>query len=723
MNIDRRQFFKTTATAGGAVIFSTHFGCASTNKASPIHKLTSSKGQYDSLYLTVTPKNEFYFTFDKAEMGQGVVTGQATLFGEEADIDPSQLKLQPAPADTRYGTLMGNQITGGSTSTSDRYLFLRNWGAKYRNAVIKAAAREWKTEPKQLRTNNGKVFFAKAKMEKTYADLNNSILEDDFEEEVSLKPSEAFKYIGKPGDTVDAFEKTTGSANYGIDLKVDGMKVAFVMRSPVSGGKLISFEKEKILKIKYVIDVIEISSGVAIVCDAYWQTLKVRPQINKAWLRWDIPKSLRYNSEQLFKEYEKSFEEPPELDDEQELISSKYFQHYLAHATLEPQNCGAHFNNGELTVWSPTQAPTTVRNFGIDIADLPDEKVKVHVSKYLGGGFGRRSDLDFSREAIELALKVQYPVKVMWSREDDMKHSGMRPMALHRLDAVFEKGSLKSWNHEISSQSIIQGLMESSGKYLNGLGSFSGFMGWAMDVSGAVPMAVEGTDGSYDMDREVNVYEQELAIPTSFWRSVGHSFNGFVVESFLDEVAVKLGKDPLDYRLGLLTKNPRAKATLAKVAKMSNWRSYKQARGKALGIAYHFSFNTHVAEVAEIEVLGKQIKVKKVWCAVDCGIAVNPDIVVAQMKSGIIYGLGAVLQHKMTLKDGEWQQDNFDTYLIPKLGDVPDIDVAIIPSKEDPTGVGEPGLPPIAAAVGNAVFAATGKRLRELPFDLGAVNQ
>jgi isoquinoline 1-oxidoreductase/isoquinoline 1-oxidoreductase beta subunit len=482
--------------------------------------------------------------------------------------------------------------------------------------------------------------------------------------------------------------------------------------------------------------VVEISSGLAVVGEKYWQVAKARDLIS---IDWEKGINKNVSSKDIQVQYKKALAEDGgkevhsvgDLNEalsaakSDEILDVEYDLPYLAHTCMEPMNAAAQVSKERADIWSPNQAPTLIRNAAADFLQLPRDRVFVHTTKYLGGGFGRRSTLDYSMEAVELAQKINNPVKIIWSREDDTRHSPMRPINRHRFRGLIKEGKAIAWEHRLACESIMQGAMPKWVPLMlpgwipsvlrEGIGSTTDavFKGFDLNL-----VTAEGTHLDYSIPNvRVSLRNIDLNIPIHFWRSVGHSYNGFVVESFIDELAHKAKKDPYAFRKDLLTQNPRASGVLNEVARISNWQQPLPA-GRARGIAYHFSFQSYVAEVAEVEIKDAQVQVKKVYCAVDCGVAVNPDIVVDQMKSGIIYGLSAALSGEITLNEGGVQQSNFHDYPVLRMSETPDIEVSIVSSDNAPTGVGEPGLPPIAAAVGNAIFSLTGKRLRSLPFKL-----
>ena len=709
----RREFIGYGLTASGSLLI----GACKTRSQTP-----GSDAPVDglkTLYLEVTRENEFFLTFDKAEMGQGVITGQATLFGEEADINPATFKMVAAKAHEAYGTALGHMMTGGSTSTKERFTLMRQVGAAYRHGLKRAAAIKWKVSPQDITTGN--LIHARSGKKVPYAAFNQQLMKlklDDLDlDGISLKPSSQWKYIGKFNQSLDAKDKVTGVPEFGVDFSMNGMRTAIVIRPPAFGGRLKSYDAKAIKALGDVQELIKISRGLAIVCNSYWRCLKVKNALTNAMIEWDLTEAHQQNSQELLKSYRQTVEAPPpDLDKDQKLVSAQYSLPFLNHAPMEPQNAVGHKQKDRIDFWLPTQGPTFVQAYCEKHSDFNLEQIHVHNSKYLGGGFGRRGQMDYVAEIVELTLKSETPIKLMWSREDDMQHSPLRPMSVHQLHATIGS-KVDSWQHTITAESI----MRQTGEDLFPLimpswlaSSMNGLMG----LAGVSPMTTEGAEQPYDLPYDVDSIDQESPVPVTFWRSVGNSHNGFVVESFVDEVAHGLAKDPLEFRLDLLKTQERARKVVEKVALMAGWTSYESPKNRALGLAYHYSFNTHCAQIADVEVVGETIKVHKVFAAVDCGIVVNPDIVVKQVQSGIIFGLTAALHGQITFNQGAITQSNFHDYPLLKLHETPDIDVAIIKSNAEATGIGEPGLPPIAGAVGNAIFRATGQRCRDLPFQV-----
>ncbi|SMF31027.1 xanthine dehydrogenase family protein molybdopterin-binding subunit [Pseudobacteriovorax antillogorgiicola] len=691
--------------------------CASTGTTT-----SDDNGQLSMLYLQVTPDNEFILTFDKVEMGQGVITGQATMFGEEADISPEQFTFKPATADSRYADAGGVQMTAGSSSTYRRWDVLREAGARYRLAIVESASESWGVPTNQISTKEGIVQTTDGKKQEPYAAFNTALANRSLPSAARLKNPKDFRYIGRYSSSVDAREKSYGEAKFGIDMGPSNSKKAIVIRCPVHGGTLKEFDRKSIEGLPEVVNVLPVSGGLAIVCEHYYQTLKVRQSLKSDWIRWDIPKEFEYNSEELFALYRSQLDDDKlESEKGEILVDATYELPYLAHSPMEPQNCTAWKQGDQLTIWAATQSPTITRNVGAVICGLSRDDVTVHVAKYMGGAFGRRTS-DSTIDACEIASQVDYPVMVIWSREDDTRYSALRPMAVTRMQAVLKQDKVKTWRYQTVSQSLLQDFIKESGVYAlpgwiptslaSGIGSL---VAGTMDTFGAMPIAVTGAEQPYDIPYDTDSELIESPIPTHFWRSVGNSLNGFFVESFIDELAASSSQDPLAFRLKLLEKSPRARKTLETVADLARWSKSKPRANRALGLAYHYSYRTHCAQITDVSVEGTNIQVHKVWTVVDCGQVVNPHIVEAQVRSSVIYGLSAALRGEITFSNGRVQQENFDSYPLLRLNETPEVITKTIDSQEHPTGIGEPALPALAAAVCNGIYRATGRRIRRLP--------
>ncbi len=726
----RRQFIQQSLTASGSLLLA--FSLPIKGRAS--QQDTSTTQSVSHHYFEIFPDNRFIFTMDKAEMGQGVINGQVTLFGEESEIHPSRFDVVTASVKDEYAPPMPMMITGGSSSTPTRWELLRQLGANLKQLMLDAAAQKWGVDQDQLQVNNG-VVSNQSGDQVSYGELINIASTLTLPETAPLKSPESFKYIGKWNGSVDAKDKSTGTDQFGIDFSIDNMLIAVVERCPTLGGKLKSFDASEALKLPGVKNVFEISAGVAIVCEKYWQAKKARSAVK---ITWDPGKNESLSSAQIADSYRELMAEKSghEMQNEgdvtaafssaDQLLEVEYSTPYLAHATMEPMNACAWVQDDECDIWVATQSPTSVRNEAARILRTNRDKVKVHNSKYLGGGFGRRATLEYPIEAVEISKLAKAPVKVIWSREDDTRFSPMRPLNVHQFKAAIKDGDVSAWQHKIGCESLMQQFFGNiAGSIMpnwlpDGLGGLAGsIVRGGMELSNAAPTVAEGAETPYDIsNKRIEHYNLGIDIPIHFWRSVGHSYNGFVVESFVDEVAHASGQDPYIFRRDKLPKESRLKGVLDLVTDKAGWDTPLEKSNRFRGIAAHESFNSFVAQIAEVDIIGSSIHVKKVSCAVDCGVAINPENIKKQMQSGIIYGLSAALHGEITLENGAVAQANFDTYPPLRMSETPEIEVFILPSKASPTGVGEPGLPPIAAAVGNAVFAATGQRLRKLPFSL-----
>ncbi|MCB0378643.1 MAG: xanthine dehydrogenase family protein molybdopterin-binding subunit [Bdellovibrionales bacterium] len=727
---NRREFLKTSLTTSGSFIVALtlplpHRGWKAFAKG---------ESGFGHHYFEITPDNQFVFIMDKAEMGQGVYTGQLTLFGEEIKINPNLFQVKSAPVAEVYSTFNGHMITGGSTSTADRWMILREAGANLRELFKMAAAQKWSVNVDQVECKDGQVFAQSGTQKLTFGELIEDASKIKNPPKGKLTDPKDFIYIGKPQVGLDAMEKSKGSDRFGIDVQIDNMASAVVERGPSFGAHVKSFNASEVKALDGVIDVFKVSSGVAIVCEKYWQAMRARKSLIVEW----GPGSLQdLDSEGIFTSYKNAMEKTKAHEVEREgepesafagadqVIEAEYRLPYLAHSPMEPMNATAWVQKDRCDIWCPTQGPSLVRNKAAMMLGLPREKVFVHNSVFLGGGFGRRSTLDYVVDALEISKKIKRPVKVLWSREDDTKHSPLRPITFHKMKASIKNGRVTGWQHDLGCESIMQyvipqwfGLMAPDWVPDFLLGSLGKMVSFFMSLSGKAPTVAEGaTHIPYTVEnRLVKHYQLGIKVPIHFWRSVGHSYNAFVVESFIDEIAHKLGQDPMEYRLKNMTHNDRLRATLEIAKEKSNWG--KPSQGRFQGVASHSSFKSFASEVVEVEVHAGQIQVKKVTAVIDCGTPVNPDIIKKQMESGIIYGLSAALQGEIKLSAGGVDQSNFDDYPPLRMSQTPEIEVHIVASTEKPTGVGEPGLPPIAPAVANAVFAATGQRLYDLPLRL-----
>src|SRR5438093_1058811 len=621
---------------------------------------------------------------------------------------PSDADIDFAPADKAYiNPMFGMQGTGGSTSVRAAYTPLRKAGAAAREMLVAAAGETWGVDKSECRAEQGAVLHAASGRRLTYGKLAVKAATMPLPHDVPLTDPNDWKILGTRVRRLDTPPKVDGSAEFGIDVKRPGLLVAVIARSPVFGGKVKSFDATKAKAVPGVRHVVEISSGVAVVADGYWPAKKGRDALE---ITWDEGPNAGVSSASISQLFAQRTEQPgavarhdgvPDaaLPAAPTKLDAAYELPFLAHATMEPMNCTAHVRADGVDIWAPTQFQTGAQGLGAGIGGVPPEKVKVHTT-YLGGGFGRRFELDFLREALETSKAAGAPVKVVWSREDDMRNAQYRPACRHALRAGLDAaGQPVAWTHRIAAPSIMARVFPDTVK--------NGLDGEAVEGGVEMPYTVPNVHVDYVLTA--------TGIPVGFWRSVNNSYNAFVVESFIDELAHAAKKDPDEYRRDLLGKAPRHLGALNLAATKAGWGTQLPA-GRSRGIAVYKSFDSFVAEVAEVSVGSDGApRVHRVVCAVDCGPVVNPDIVEAQMQSAIVYGLTAALWGEITIDKGRVQQSNFHDYRMLRLAEMPVVEVHIVPSTDAQGGVGEPGTPPIAPAVCNAIFAGTGKRIRKLP--------
>jgi isoquinoline 1-oxidoreductase beta subunit len=650
-----------------------------------------------------------------SEMGQGIWTTLPMMVNEELDADWSRIRVEHAPAaDVYHSPIFPIQMTGGSTTTwseLDRY---RQVGAVARTLLVAAAAAQWGVAPGDCRTENGWVLCNDKRA--SYGSLAAAASQLPAPAKVELKAPESWKVIGKPTRRLDTPEKITGRAQFGIDVQLPGMLTAVVAHPRTFGGKVKSFDPAAAKAVPGVQAVFEIPSGVAVVGDHFWAAKCGRDALK---VEWDPGPHADVDTVVLRESYLEQaksagaeasaggdVEEALTANSQGTAIVAEYSLPYLAHAPMEPLNCTVRRNADGCEVWTGTQFQTVDQQRVAGIFGLKPEQVAIHTT-FLGGGFGRRANLasDFVVEAAHVAKNLDRPVKLVWTRDDDIRGGYYRPMAIHRLEgAVDSEGKPVAWRQRIVSQSIVAG---------------SPFAG--MIRNGIDPTVVEGASDSPYVTAiphyRVDLHTVDPGVPVLWWRSVGNSHTAFAAESFVDELAYAAKRDPLEFRRALLAKAPRLRGALELAAEKAGWGS-PLPKGRARGLAVHESFGSIVAHVAEVSVDAGRIRVHRVVCAIDCGVCINPLGVRAQMESGIAYGLSAALHGELTIKEGRVLESNFHDYRILRLHEMPQVEVHIVASKEKSGGAGEPGTPPIAPAVANAVFALTGKRLRELPFRL-----
>lgn len=715
LNISRRTFIKATAlTVGGLVIaFSIpnakRFllpGISEANAGEEASKLPT-----PNAFLRIDTDNTITVMLAHSEMGQSIWTTLPMLIAEELDVSLSNIKVMHAPAAPEYiHTAYGIQITGGSSTTWSEFDRYRQAGALTRALLVNAAAKKLGVPAESIKTENGFAISGDKKI--SYGDLAEAAAKLETPKAVTLKEPKDWKIIGKATKRLDGPEKINGTAIFGQDVHFDGLMTAMVARSPVFGGSVKSFDATAAKKIKGVQQVVQVPSGVAVIADNYWAAKQGRDALK---VEWNLGPNAGLDSKALVSEYRKMAATqglPAAKAGDLKLAASKttktveaeYVLPYLAHSPMEPLNCSVKISKDTCEIWTGTQMQGTDQQAAAKILGLKPEQVTIH-TLFLGGGFGRRANpaADFVSEAVQVAKAAGVPVKTVWSREDDVKGGYYRPMYLHKAKIGLDAdGMPASWEHTIVGQSIILGT------------PFEAFM----IKEGVDATSVEGVADSPYLksipNYQVNLHTAKTGVPVLWWRSVGHSHTALVMESLIDELAHTAKKDPLEYRRALLKDHPRHLATLNLAAEKASW-GKPLPKGVFRGIAVHESFGSFVTQIAEVSVNKGEVKVHRMVCAIDCGLSVNPDSLKAQMESSISFGLGAAMQSEITFKDGMVEQSNFHDYKVMRMADMPKVEVYIVQSTEKMGGVGEPGLPPVAPAVTNAIFAATGKRIRSLP--------
>jgi isoquinoline 1-oxidoreductase beta subunit len=703
--LGRRTFLKTTVAAGGGLMIGAYlpsvFGEAD-------GQLAAAGSLEPNIWLKVNADDTVRIMLTQLEMGQGVMTSMPMLVAEELDMDWTRIKTEWTPADAKYGNpnFGGQQLTAGSNSVRGMWKILREAGAGARAMLVTAAAQTWNVPENSLTTANGEVIHKASNRKMRYGTLVDKAAALPVPTKVTLKNPKDFTLMGKSVPRLDIPEKVNGSAVFGIDVKLPGLLTARVVRCPVFGGKVASFNGDKAKAIAGVKHIVQISNGVAVVADNYWTASKGAAALD---VKWDEGKLATLTSTDIMKKYAELAKQPGKIARNQGNVDTalasalKKFERifeapFLAHATMEPMNCTADVKPNSCDVYVPTQGQTASHMAAIAASGLSADKVKIHTT-YLGGGFGRRGEADFVTEAVETSKAVGAPVKVVWSREDDMQHDFYRPISYARMSGAVDA----SGKPTVFAQHIVQqSLMKRVGSLPpNGVDFIS------VDGSATLP---------YDIPNiKIEYTEQDPGIPYGFWRSVGASFQGFAVEAFIDELATTAGKDPYQFRHDLLSKAPRHRAALDLAAEKAGW-GKPLPQGRARGIAMMEAFGSILAQVTEVSVDAKgAVKVHRVVCTVDTGWVINPDTIVQQMEGGIVYGLTAALKGEITIQNGRVVQKHFNDYPMTRHPEMPVIEVFIVPSTENPGGIGEPSTALAAGSLVNAIYAATGKRIYRLP--------
>jgi len=711
----RRTFLKTSAVATSALIIAAFVPTAIRRALAEDAPASKAKPVSPNAFVRIAQDKTVTVLLKHSEMGQGVWTSIPMVIAEELSCDWTKVRVEHAPAAPQYAhTTFGMQMTGGSSSTSESFDQLRTAGAMAREMLIAAGAEKLGVPAADCRSENGYIVHGARKV--TYGEIATAAAKLPAPASVKLKEPKDWTIIGKPTRRLDSKAKVTGTAEFGIDVKRPNLAVALVARPPVFGGKLRKVDASKAKAIDGVLDVVEVPSGVAVLGQHFWAAKKGRDALV---LEWDDGAGTALSTPSMREDYRRLAATPgfvaksqgdidAALDNAATLIEAEYEVPFLAHALMEPLNCTVELGTDGCDIWTGTQFQTVDQKTTASLLGLKSEQVRIHTT-FLGGGFGRRANpmSDFIVEAVHVAKAAKRPVKVVWTREDDIRGGYYRPMWVSRLRAALgEHGKPVAWAHTIVGQSIIEGSPFAAAMIKDGIDGTS--------VEGAADAVYFANIPAYRVD----LHSPKSPVTVQWWRSVGHSHTAFVVESFIDELAAAAKQDPLEYRRMLLPADSRERRALDLAAEKFGW-GKALPQGHAAGLAVHQSFGTYVAQIAEVSIdENKKIRVHRVVCAVDCGPVVNPLTVEAQMQSGIVFGLSAVLHGELTLKEGRVEQSNFHDYPALRLPEAPKMEVHIVPSSDKMSGCGEPGTPPIAPAVANAVFALSGKRLRQLPLRL-----
>ena len=701
--LSRREFLIGGAAAGGGLLLGWHMDA----RAAPAGDFAP------NAFIRIGSDGRVTLIMGQVEMGQGMYTAMPQLLAEELEVGLDQIHLEHAPPDDKLyaNPIFRFQATGGSTSVKGLYEPMRRAGATARTMLIAAAATRWKVDPASCRAERGTVIHSDSRRRMSYGGLASAAAAQPVPQNVVLKRPQDFKLIGTPAKRLDTPAKVNGTARYSIDVRLPGMKIATVAASPVLGGKVAGLDEAKAMAIKGVRQIVKLDDVVAVVADHMWAA---KQGLAALAIRWDDGPNAGVSTAEVVQGLDAASQQPgvvarKEGDAAAALagaatrLEAVYQAPFLAHVTMEPINCTVHVRPDGCEVWTGSQVLARAQATAAQVTGLPLDKVVVH-NHLLGGGFGRRLEHDYVTQAVRIAKQVAGPVKVVWTREEDVQHDVYRPYYYDRITAGLDaRGKPIAWTHRLVGPSILARWAPPAFQH--------GLDGDALD--GAVHLV-------YDIPaiQVEYVRHEEPVLNTGFWRGVGVTHNTFVIESFIDELALAAKADPFEYRRALLAKSPRGLAVLELAAKQAGW-GEKLPPGRGRGIALMYSgWDTYVAQVADVSVSeAGEVRVNRVVCAVDCGTVVNPDIVKAQIEGGVIFGIAGALWGEVTLKNGRVEQSNFHDVRVLRMNETPTIEVHLVRNGEAPGGIGEPGTAVTAPALANAVFAATGKRLRKLPLE------
>jgi isoquinoline 1-oxidoreductase beta subunit len=710
-NLSRRSFLATSAAVGGGFILSLSLPLGRGEAAQP-------ESFAPNAFIRIGSDGQVVLTMPYVEMGQGTYTSIPMLIAEELDVSLRQVRLEHAPPNEKLyaNPLLGVQATGNSNAMRGAWKPLREAGATARSMLVAAAAKRWAVDPESCRTQDSEVIHPQTNRRLKYGELAAEAAKMPIPGSITLKAPADFKLIGTPAKRLDGPGKVNGTAVYGIDARPPGVKIATLAQSPVFGGRVKNLDDTAAKAVKGVRQIVRLDDAVAVVADHMGAAKKGMAALK---IEWDEGSHAGLTTADVARDLEqatlRSGAVAQNLGDADKAIASAatkveatYQVPFLAHATMEPMNCTVHLRKDECEIWIGNQAIARVQAMAAKAAGFPAEKVIVH-NHLIGGGFGRRLDADGAVRAVEIAKHVDGPVKVVWTREEDIQHDMYRPYWFDRIAAgLDDKGMPVAWKNRFAGSSVIARWLPPAFK------------------DGLDP---DSTEGAIDLVYDLPNFHVEFVrveppgIPTAFWRSVGPSHNVFVTESFIDELAAAAKQDAVAYRRALLDKSPRAKAVLDLAAEKAGW-GQALPKGSGRGVSLQSSFGSYMAHVAEVEVSKDgAVRIRRVICAVDCGTVVNPNTVQAQIQSGIIFGATAALYGEITLKNGRVEQTNFDTYQMLRINEAPAIEVHVVKSAKPPGGMGETGTSAIVPAIANAIFAASGKRLRKMPVDSNVLKQ
>jgi isoquinoline 1-oxidoreductase beta subunit len=713
-SISRRAFLKATGLT--IAVSMTPFGAKLLNASGKEEALSGFK---PNIWFEIKPDNQVAITVGASEMGQGTHTALAMMIADELEADWKQIKVSHGPAAKEFkNPILNDQLTVASASVRAFYEPLRKAGAAGRAMLIKAAAETWKVPETECKAVLGAVKHEKSNRSLTYGQLCQKAAKLQIPQNPPLKKESEFRYIGKPIRRVDIPEKVMGVAKFGLDVSMPEMQVAVFSRPPAYGAKPVSYDQKAAEGVKGVSKVVPGPQGIAVCAKSLQAALKGRDALNVKWDKGTHPQlDNEFIEKSLIGDLDKPGAKAVEngdpkkaLGEAKKKLEATYFVPFVAHTTMEPMNCTAYVREGQCDVWVPTQGQLTAQALASQISGVPPEKVQIHTT-FLGCGLGRRAAPDFVVDAVLVSKEVGKPVKVVWTREEDIKYDAFRAAMSHRIvGGIDDQGRLIGWYHKVVSGSIMKDIDP------------AGIQGGVdiMSLWGLVdfPNSPDNNRIMYDIP---NLYIEfllsDLPIPVSPWRSIQNGPNAFVIESFIDELAHAAGKDPLEFRLQHLKTNWRAARVLETVAKKAGW-GKPVPKGQGRGIAQHCCFGTYVAQVVDLSVNEKNgsVKVNRVVAAVDCGLAVNPNTIKAQIEGAVTIALSTALKEEVKFSNGGVKSANFADYNVIRMSDIPEIEVHIVESKEQMGGIGEPGVPPLAPAVGNAIFNATGARIRRIPF-------